>query len=395
MPCITDVPYYLTISSQLHFPLSPYSQFDLEYPPFSLLPIYLAGFLAPIPSFNAYFFSFSLLMLVCDVICLCVCQTYCRKRLCFSDYEISYMTLIYALFGLLSFRLLYHRLDLVVSLFFALSLLLFCAKKKELKMGFFLNSFLGFFYKIVPIINAPLACIFKAASCSKDLKSFIKKTIIYAISIALILFCGIMFFEIISKHNFLRNLFYHQQRGIQIESSFAMFFFFSHFLSKELLPIVFNYKSFNLESPQLLDTIAKSFGHLALFGFYLAVFWILARKKIAKEKVKISEEIFLEATLISMLLFLAFQRVLSPQFFIWLIPILSIFLVKNPSLCALLASSSIFFLTFVIFSINYPALLNQEPILLSSVILRNLILIAFSCVLTWKFLKKLQKNDGK
>lgn len=186
---------------------------------------------------------------------------------------------------------------------------------------------------------------------------------------------------------------YHQQRGIQIESSFSIFFLLRHFFLGQFLPIVFDYGSFNLAAPQLLEIIAKNLGHLVLLAFYLAVFVILARKKFAQKKVKISEETFLEATLASILLFLAFQRVLSPQFFIWLIPILSIFLAKNRSLFTLLSAGAIFFLTFVIFSINYLALLNHEPILLTAVFLRNLALLAFASHLTWKFLIKLQRND--
>jgi hypothetical protein len=42
-PCVTDVPLYLTYFQKLDLGFKPYSQFDLEYPPLTLIFIYFPG----------------------------------------------------------------------------------------------------------------------------------------------------------------------------------------------------------------------------------------------------------------------------------------------------------------------------------------------------------------
>jgi hypothetical protein len=381
----------------------PYSQFAFEYPPLALINIYLPQLLQVKNHFTEYYLIFALIMFFIDYCCLKTCQIYCSKRLLMNEEEVSYMTLLYTLFGLLMFRILYHRLDLVIALFFAISLLTFKAHDSKLRPYFFINGLLGFFYKIVPAFTMPCAIIIKAFSqnlTSQNLTSqnlTIKKTIIkiflnsviFIICIITIVFA----LEIITNHHFMANMLNHQKRGIQIESSYGSFLIFKNLLLGKISAISFNYGSYNISTNFYFEKIARNFGHLLLLCFYCGLFLLLLKKKKSANKgtfaetpkLIISEADFLDITLIIILLLLAFQKVLSTQFFIWLIPVAAIWLTKNRSKLFLIIFSSLFLGTFFIFSVEYLALIQEQQIVVIALFLRNILLVTFALYLAIKF----------
>lgn len=379
-PCVTDIFYYFDYYTKIHQDLLPYRDFSFEYPPLSLIPILLPEFLLNPNSGSAYHVAFASIMLSCDALCLRISRTYCRKQLQMDEKRILYMTVVYSVFGLLLFRIIYHRLDMVVGLSFVISLMLFESRSSKLKWQFFANEFFGFFYKIIPIITLPPAMIFKIFS-GHSIKKILQSSLIFF----LLLLLTILMIENYTNHNFLKNMMVHAKRGIQIESSYASLILFINLLLNHISPISNSYGSWNIAVSTSLDLVAKFLGNLLLLLFYGALFFTLNRKN----KVEISEESFLDATLISILLFLAFQRVLSTQFFIWLMPIAAIWLAKKSSLKFLLIFSFLFFATFAIFSIDYLAMVNGEPTLVTILFLRNLLLIAVTAFLIKDFFKKL------
>lgn len=381
-PCLSDIPLYFFYFSNLDSGLEPYSQFKLEYPPLSLIPIYFSGIFYP-QNLVEYIVVFMTIFFAFDYLCLEICRFYCQKRLKMDEEEIAYMTFLYTIFGLMLFRIIYHHLDLIVAIFFVLSLVLFRAEKKNSKLALSINAFLGFFYKIVPAITLPAAFIIK------DRKPF--KIAINSAIFLTILICGIWFFELITKHSFIRNMLFHQKRGIHLESLFGSISLIKDFLIGKTSIIYQKYGSFDIEASEALTIFSKFFGHFVLLIFYAGLFFKFRNRK------KIHEEDFLNATLISIMIFLSFQRVLSPQFFIWLIPIISIWLTKNrskPFISAfLLGFIFIFLCTWAIFSIDYSALLNQEPILITILCLRNLTMPILTIILAKKFFINERKNS--
>ncbi len=393
-PCATDIGLYLDYSKKLLiFHLIPYKEFFLEYPPLTLVTISLPHLFIKTVSFNNYYFSFATIMFFVDCCTLQVCRIYCRDKLKMDGKEIRYFTTIYSLFGLLMFRIIYHRLDLLVALFLSLSLLLFNSKKPQLKISFFLNSFLGFFYKIIPAINVFLAIIFKAFNSNLSRKKIVTKIFLQSTIFTLALLAAICVLEIFTNHAFLQNLSMHKNRGIQLESSYASLIMFKNFLLEKISPIFHGNDGWNVAASDFVNFVAKFLGHCLLFLFYGAVFFVLLHKKNKQQKIFLSEENFLEATLILVLLFLAFQRVLSTQFFIWLIPLSTIWLAKNRSPIFLLVFSFLFFATFFIFSIDYFALTNESSISVITLFLRNVVLVIFTIFLIRKFFKNLLNND--
>jgi hypothetical protein len=388
-PCITDVPLYLTYFQKLDLDLKPFSQFNLEYPPLTLIFIYFPGLLLKEINlkdinFAPYYLSFAFFMFLVDFFCLKTCQLYCKKRLLMTEKEISYMVFLYTLFTLAMFRLLYHRLDLVVALIFTTSLFFFEAKNPKLKTSFFINALVGFFYKIVPAFTLPIAIIFKSVNSKKMVKIICLQSLFFITSLILII-CAL---EIYTDHNFIKNMMIHAQRGIQVESTYSSFLMFNNLLHNEHSSI-YNEFSHNIKVGGFYaEMIIKFLVIFILLLFYAALLWILFNKNKLGRRIIISENYFLEATLITILLILSFQKVLSTQFFVWLAPIAAIWLAKNHSWKLLAIFSFIFLTTSFIFS-NYLALIKDEPIFVIALFLRNILLIFVTCFLTHRFLKNL------
>jgi hypothetical protein len=383
-PCATDVSLYLAYFQKLNLGLTPYSQFNLEYPPLTLIFIYFPGLLLKEIDFTPYYLSFAFFMFLVDFFCLKTCQLYCKKRLLMTEKEISYMSLLYILFTLAMFRLLYHRLDLVIALIFTTSLFFFEAKNPKLKTSFFINALVGFFYKIVPAFTLPIAIIFKSVNSKKMVKVICLQSLFFVTSLIFII-CAL---EIYTDHNFIKNMMVHAKRGIQVESTYSSFLMFNNLLQNEHSPLYHDFESWNIKGGFYLEIITKFLGSFTLLFFYAAIFWILFNKNKPERKIIISENHFLDATLITILLLLSFQKVLSMQFFVWLAAIAAIWLAKNHSWKLLAIFSLIFLTTSFIFS-NYLALTKEEPIFVIALFLRNILLLFVTCFLTHRFLKNL------
>ena len=295
------------------------------------------------------------------------------------------MSLLYILFTLAMFRLLYHRLDLVIALIFTTSLFFFEAKNPKLKTGFFINALVGFFYKIVPAFTLPIAIIFKSVNSKKMVKVICLQSLFF-ITLLILIICAL---EIYTDHNFIKNMMVHAKRGIQVESTYSSFLMFNNLLHNEHSSLYHDFGSWNIEGGFYLKIIAKFLGNFALLFFYAALFWILFNKNKLERKIIISENHFLDATLITILLLLSFQKVLSMQFLVWLAPIAAIWLAKNHSWKFLAIFSFIFLASSFIFSVRYFNLIEEKPIFVIALFLRNILLVIITCFLTHRFLKNL------
>lgn len=385
----SDVAYYLNISEKIFFlDFIPYLDFSFEYPPLSLIAIYLPALISQIDSSAAYYIYFICMMFFIDYFSLKLTQNFCKK-LQIPEKEIACVTIIYSLFGLMVFELLYYRLDLIVALFFLLSITVIENKKGQispLNKSFFTTIITGFFYKIIPAINAPIAIFFSHFKNSKNNQEAIKKIIISTTIFAFLIIFIISLLQVTTNHNFIKNMLYHQDRDIQIESSFSSLLILKNLVFNEKIYFYLSHGALNIKASEPYIYLSKFFGNLILISFYLLVFCKLLKNS---SKKIFTSHLLIEGTIVTIMIFLSFQRVLSPQFFIWLIPIVAIFIVKNNSKKLLLAFLALFFSTFIIFTVDYFALTAQNKTLLTVLILRNIFLILFTIILTKNFLKKL------
>jgi len=360
---LSDIIFYYGDYNKFFYSLIPYVHFDFEYQPLSLIPIFASGIFSNTSNIGNYYLTFITLMMVVDIFNLYL-SIQLGKKYNLDRRSMGFMILSYSLLSLLLFKLIYHRLDIVVTTFILLSALAFLNKKKGL---LYLNSYLGFFYKIISAFSLPAAIIINEHHKGISTRTYIKKISTESLKFLFYLVATMIVIQIIANE-YIYSLLYHTKRGIQIESIYGSSALFFNFLTNKISQIEFNYGSFNIVTNKYLEVLAKYLGFVILASFYLFLF-------ISTLKNRINRSDFLEISLLIFLIFISFQRVLSPQFLIWIIPLFSVYLSINKSNFNFIIVCLIYLITAIIFYPNYHSLTNQEPILINLLFIRNLLLI--------------------
>ena len=148
---------------------------------------------------------------------------------------------------------------------------------------------------------------------------------------------------------------YHSQRGIQIESTYSAFLLMLDKLGLIHVNVVFNFGSWNLASP-LASSLAKLSTYLLALFLVIAYWFIYGQMKPGK-----SQFTRLGAySLLVIVITLITSKVFSPQYLIWLIPIIP--LVFGPLRYAILVVFvAMGALTYYIFPVHYLELLDLKP----------------------------------
>lgn len=373
-PYITDVALYSEQALQASQGLRAYTDFFYPYPPFSLPFIYLPEWLGA-TEFFSYRNLFNKIFFIIDLGLTFLIVRTAKQKLKFSDSMIFSSLLLLSLFGLLQGHLLYDRIDLGVTFF---NFLLFMLTLSGMSWGWTaLVSNIGVLYKFIPFFPAVFLHLIQHAELK--LSSFIIRSAMMLLPALFI----IAIFEYTSHPGIIRYLFEHQERGIQIESLWATPYLLAQIWSGNntvAIDTVFGGQHLKSEaiSPVILF-LSKSLGFLALAVFGI---WNFRRKP------KVSHELLLLTPLCVLLIFMSTQRVLSPQFFIWLIPFLSLCIVKFKSRSLLFLSLCLYTLTFIGFDLGYWSFVKFHPFFVHVVALRNLVLLILTLAVLRLFRSK-------
>ena len=177
-----------------------------------------------------------------------------------------------------------------------------------------------------------------------------------------------------------------QQRGLQIESTFGSLLLMAEKLGLVQVELTFGFGSWNVTSP-LADALAKSSTYL-LVAFLAISYWFIYRQ------MKPGENQFTRLGAYSILVIavtIVTSKVLSPQYLIWLIPLIPLFFNRwQYLLLAIFAGIGI--LTYYIFPHNYIALLDLQTAPIAVLLMRNtlLVLLAVAVVV---LLRRMKTSD--
>lgn len=389
--CSGDIDLYNLVAINISYKnLTPYVDFNFEYPIFSIIPILLAKFItSDIYNLRSYIDSFAIIMLIFDSACLFFGYRLCKIYFKFTKAELNQFIFLYTLFGLTLSSFILCRLDLIVALMLIVVILIYANNRKNL-----LNIFLifGFFYKIVTIFVLPISLLFysfKNKSFKKSFADLILNSLLY-----LSLFIGALIFaEYLFAQKFISNIYYHHQRGIQIESTYGSLLLIKDLFFGNPESVYFNFGSFNITANNFISNFAKFFGFFVLFLFYFSLFAFVSYKKRLDKNLNLSFEVFFEAVLLTFLIILSFQRVLSMQFFIWIMPLMAIYIIRNKSNLILIIILVIYFLNFYIFPTSYNDLIAKQTLEILILLIRNILLVLLTGIIAHNFFKKLSTND--
>ncbi|WP_242343182.1 hypothetical protein [Anaeromyxobacter terrae] len=162
---------------------------------------------------------------------------------------------------------------------------------------------------------------------------------------------------------------YHRLRPLQVESVLATPIWIARLLGAVDLRIDNDFGSQNVVAPGA-DAIAGLSGILGLAA--LASTYALIWRR--RARIRECPSLVPLAVTSVLLAFIAFGKVLSPQFLIWLLPTVALLLPERRALGALLLGALV--LTQIEFPANYFRFIALDPAAIGCVVARNLILLA-------------------
>lgn len=363
---ITDTPVYYDYASRIARDLVPYADFSSEYPPVAMLLFSLPRLLSG-NSYNNFVFWFELEMLVfsCGIIALLAALS---GRLFGGVRRMVLVLALYTLFILSMGSIVQARFDIAVAFLLLATVSAFIADRRLLA---WMLVGLGLMTKIIPILLAPLFLIVHLRrKQTRELWLGPLLALLAAVIVALP-------FLVISPSGLAGAFLYHAERPLQIESSWASPLLILSSITDFHVAIVNSYGSHNVIS-SASEAVAFLSGPVTAILLFL-VYWAYWRRGFDGNG-GWSKLALLQYTAIVITVFILCGKVFSPQFLIWLLPLIPLLTSwEQPWPGAIFWA--VLLLTQIEFPFSYWKLFSLEPGIIYEVALRNLMVGVLAVVL--------------
>ncbi len=339
----------------------PYRDFMLEYPPLALVPFTLPLLAAggPMIDFPTYIWWFqSQIGLLISLIAIGIALVLTPERPEWRTPALAlYATLIASAAPLLSTR--YDSFPALLTL-----LALYAAQRSRPGLaGWWLGC--GVMAKLYPVVLLPIFGLYYVFSRQWQ-------AVLRLVLGSMIAILGIMLpFFLLAPDDLFSFLRYHQERGLQIESLPAGIILLGHQLGWVDVSIVRNYGGRHLVSPSadfVIQWLPLMF--VVVFGAVLVRVAVWFRHEYAIAG-KIDEVTLVSGCVVALLAFISTNKVLSPQYLLWLLPFAPLLRVRHA-----LAVGVICVLTNFNFFLMYVDLVHLQPLAVLILNLRNILIIA-------------------
>lgn len=353
----TATALYFDDASKVMSGLMPYRDFKFEYPPLALLFFLLPRLVAStFPVFAAVFeaevliFSLIGLFFIFSIAC----------RLGKSPWKL--MT-VYSVCILGIGPIVAQQFDIFPSIMVLLSLYYFWTGHHKISWVFLA---LGTLTKIFPVAIAPIFLFDYIRN--RQYRQLWPSMIIFA---AICLVVALPFI-IFGQDSIWNTVSYHAQRGLQLESTYSSFLLLADKLGWTHVTLVFNFGSWNVNSP-LANALARASTFFLMIAVLISYWFIYNQIRPGKSQ-------FSRIGAYSILIICSVMitsKVLSPQYFVWFIPLVP--LVFNRWRYAILfVFIAIGGTTYFIFPRHYLELMDLKTGIIAVLFARNVLFIIFA-----------------
>jgi uncharacterized membrane protein len=352
--------YYNYSSNFLNGEL-PYRDFNMEYPPLALLAFSLP-FLLSLGreiTLQQYFYLYLTINALLCITQSLIILSLLRRWQSETQRQINALGILLVTV-LICAPLIAWRYDLFPALLTLLSL--YCLIENRniisgLSLGIAVST------KLYPVVLVPVFALYLIVDKKIDsLKRFILGG---GISIA-----ALVPFFILSPNWLKLFLSYHQQRGLEIESLYSGIILLFQMFGIGTANKIYNFTAFHISSPYA-TIILKFLPYFTVFVFAMVITSCFFHfKKISKKSGNIPNDSLIVYTTIITITFIALNKVLSPQYVIWVLPFVPLLRFRYASL--LLA---VFILTNLLFPLGFRLLLDFHPLSIVLLNFRNALLI--------------------
>lgn len=356
---IYQIPYssigiYFDYASRVMDGSLPYRDFTLEYPPFALFFFILPRLFTS--SLAVYAIAFQVEVFLFDLLGL-----YLIYRIAQSQGKALWkMLTVYTVAILAIGPIIAQSYDIFPAIIVLLSLYCFWTGKHKTSWGILA---LGAMTKIYPIAIAPLFLAYYVRN--RQYKRIWSGILVFAASSLAI----IIPFLVTSPGSLLSFINYHARRGIQLETTYSVFLLIAGKMGLTSTQLVFGAGSWNIAGP-LANTLAVISTFVLAF-FLLISYWFIY-SQIKPEKSQILEMGTYSLLVIAVILITS--KVLSPQYLIWLFPLLPLLFGKQRyNIWAVFVVIGV--LTYFIFPLHYLELIALKTEIVAVLLVRNIFLV--------------------
>ena len=359
---VSDIPLYQAYADQVANGLTPYLDFDVEYPPLALPLFRLPGAGLTLEEFMRRFSveMGAVTLLAGALVALAACAIWpCGRR--------AYVAgALYALGVALTGAIIVNRYDVAIA-FLGVAAFLLC-----LVRGWYaaaaITLGLGFALKITPAALLPLVLLLAGKP---------RRWVWPVVGFSGAALAGFMPYLFIAPRGIWYVFQYHIERPLQIESVLGTPMLLGQALGADWVQVGHSHGSHQLVAAGA--DIAADLSGVLTFGALVIVYVVLLGRR---AQLRAAPEQLPLAVLALLLALMTFGKVLSPQYFIWILPVLALVAVRDPLLGLL--GGLVLLLTQIEFPALYWNLVDLQPPVLGLVATRNLLLLALFCLTVWR-----------
>lgn len=295
----------------------PYRDFASEYPPLALLSFLAPGLIFHTPL--AYSFAFAGELLIFDLIALALITSLAARF----NMPVRVSLAVYTALLLAVGPLVVCRYDLMPATLVLAALWAFVGKRTGVAWALLA---LGVTAKLYPVVLVPLFFIYHVIN--REYRRLVKGVA----SFSGVIFVVVVPWLIIDAGGFWYSLTYHLERGLHSESSYGTALLMAQALGLTRVEGGLTFGSWNISSPT-----ADAIGGISFYltaGFLSMVYvwygWLLGKWVKVRLKKNILEpydagRLLFQFVSLTVLVFVLTNKVFSPQYLIWLCPLLPLF----------------------------------------------------------------------
>jgi uncharacterized membrane protein len=373
-----DVAVFFDYSTKIVQGGLPYQEFTVEYPPMALAFFTLPRLVAP--DLGAYQYAFAVEILLFDLLGLFLILVLSRRLGIYVTGALAIYTVALLAIG----PILIYRYDLIPAVMVLASLYAFSRHKYKLSWAVLA---IGVMTKIYPVVVAPILLIHQF--CHRRYRDIVSGAVTFAIATAIIVIPGLL----LSPAGFWGSWYSQAQRGLHADSTYSSFLLLGYTLGLTQVrigPVGPAPFSIDVTSP-LADTLA-TISPIIMIMAAITIYWFFYRTGQTKTDTEspplcISQPDMANITNYSFLAILAFMltnKVFSPQFIIWLYPIVPLITGKWRHASWLIFTLAAV-LTCCLFPQHYSEFTRGSPQMIDVLLWRNVLLIVLAILLVeWR-----------
>jgi uncharacterized membrane protein len=311
-PAQGQMEYQIDLSLKILSGQAPYVDFTSEYPPLALLSYLLPALL--FRSQVAYYVAFVVELLIFDILAIILIARISPRFRISVTQSLSMHALVILAVG----PIIVVTYDIIPAVLVLAALTFFVNGRTNLAWTFI---GLGLMTKLYPIIIAPFFLFY-------HLRQMQYKQIAKGIMIFVIIVLALSLpWLLLNTRGYLTLFTYHLERGLHSESTYGSILLFGKILGLIKVEGIYNFGSWNLYSPLANQLATVSFVIMAglLSIVYLLYARALLRVTSNPKTVFLQSEhaaTLLQYVLAAIFIFILFGKVFSPQYMIWLCPLL-------------------------------------------------------------------------